>query len=57
MDRINWEESDVREIKLELKREKWNLAERLSRRFGVDTESVRQKIREIELTERLHKLL
>lgn len=56
VDRINWSKSDINEIKVSLERERPNTAERLSRRLGVDTESVKEKIREIEIKENVRKL-
>lgn len=48
MERINWEDSDIKEIKIEMKSYRNNISARLSTRLGVDKQSVKEKIREIK---------
>lgn len=53
---MHWNEAEIREIKLEMKNRKVDLAEKLSRRIGVDTTSIKEKIREIEAKNKIKRM-
>lgn len=53
---MEWNETEIGEIKLELENKRTGLAEKLSRRIGVDTESVRDKIHEIRAKEKVKRM-
>jgi hypothetical protein len=56
MERVNWSDSEIEEMKIEIDGTRRNKAERMSRRLGVDTESVKEKMKEMEIGRRLRKI-
>ncbi len=52
---MNWSKSEINSIKIALSGGRYSLVEDLSSRLGVDKESIRGKIREIELKQRIRR--